>query len=467
MTKKNARTLVIGLLVIVVFLGIYLGVTWYTQSKENEQFQSEKQQAENAIVLSLAPEQIERLSFPGEEGALVFEQKEGVWINPEDTNFEMNPSRLNLLLNDLAALTATRILENAGDSEQYGLGEEAKKIAVTDTEGAEINIYFGRRNSSNHELYFRIGEDSDTVYLTSAALDSHFSGRLEDFAQYESFPEAAPESMRIFRVDKEEDSYVLDMPGDDNCTVTDEAGNSQKANLNIVGTMQNNLSNTNWAKNVEYYCRDFGTYGLDTPTALIEVVCEGADGESEERFTLSVGGQDEDENYYVRLDDSMQVHTIRQEYLADFVESKPTTFWSLTYSFVSIGDMEKLEVTADGETYTMQRMVESEGQENEEISWLVNGKNIAKNLFTDFYYACVSVTAQERLDEVPKVEGAPALELHYYLTDGSEKTIQYYEYDQNFYTVLYEDGTKAAHTNKLYVNTMLENLDAVVNALER
>ena len=127
MTKKNARTLVIGLLVIVVFLGIYLGVTWYTQSKENEQFQSEKQQAENAIVLSLAPEQIERLSFPGEEGALVFEQKEGVWINPEDTNFEMNPSRLNLLLNDLAALTATRILENAGDSEQYGLGEEAKK----------------------------------------------------------------------------------------------------------------------------------------------------------------------------------------------------------------------------------------------------------------------------------------------------------------------------------------------------
>ena len=79
----------------------------------------------------------------------------------------------------------------------------------------------------------------------------------------------------------------------------------------------------------------------------------------------------------------------------------------------------------------------------------------------------MSVTAQERLDEVPKVEGAPALELHYYLTDGSEKTIQYYEYDQNFYTVLYEDGTKAAHTNKLYVNTMLENLDAVVNALER
>lgn len=34
--------------------------------------------------------------------------------------------------------------------------------------------------------------------------------------------------MRIFRVDKEEDSYVLDMPGDDNCTVTDEAETPRK-----------------------------------------------------------------------------------------------------------------------------------------------------------------------------------------------------------------------------------------------
>lgn len=465
MTKKNVRTLVAGFLVIVVFLGIYLGVTRYTQIKEKEQSQSEKQQAENSIVLSLAPEQIQSLSFPGEEGEIVFERKDESWISPEDTEFVMNPSRLNLMLDDLAALTVTRTLENAGDPEQYGLGEKAKKISVTDTEGTETNIYLGSRNNSNHQLYIQIGKDPDTVYLTSAALDSHFSGRLEDFAQYESFPKAAPESMRIFRVEKETDSYVLDMPGDDNCTVTDEEGNVQKANLNIVGTMQNNLSNTNWAQNLEYHCRDFGKYGLDTPTAVIEVTYEASDSQAGEMFTLSVGGQDEDGNYYVRLDDSMQVHTIRQEYLTDFVESKPTTFWSLTYSFVSIGDMEKLEVSAAGKTYTMQRITEGSGQEEEEISWLVNGKSIEKNLFTDFYYACVSVTAQERLDEVPETEGEPVLALHYYLTDGSEKTIQYYEYDQNFYTVLYEDGTKAAHTNKLYVNTMLENLDAIENVL--
>lgn len=460
MTRKNTKKLIIGLLVIVLLLGAYAGVTLYTQRSEQKQSEEEQKQAENAIVLSLAPEQIQSLSFSGEDEVLTFEQKDGTWSSPADENFRMNTSKINTLLGDLAALTATRTIQEQEDLTQYGLGEEAGEISVTDTEGNETQIYYGKRNASNHELYFSVGEKTDTVYLTSAALDEHFSGRLKDFAQYESFPEVDPASMRVFQVEKEKDSYRLDMPGDDNCTVTDGEGNVQRANLNLVGTMQNNLSNISWAKNVEYYCKDFQAYGLEQPQAVIRVVYETDGDKAEEEFCLSVGALDENENYYVRLNDSAEVHTIRQEYLSDFVDSKPMAFWSLTYSFVSIGDMEKLEVSAFGEDHVIER--ESEQQD----VWLVDGKTVEKEMFTDFYYACVSVTAQERLDEVPKLETEPALELHYYLKDGSEKVIRYYEHDQNFYTVLYEDGTKAAYTNKLYVNTMLENLDIMLKALQ-
>ena len=44
------------------------------------------------------------------------------------------------------------------------------------------------------------------------------------------------------------------------------------------------------------------------------------------------------------------------------------------------------------------------------------------------------------------------------LNDGSTKDITYYKADQNFFTVVYENGTKAASTNKLYVNIMLDDL---------
>lgn len=467
MTKKNIKKLVAGLFVILVFVGVYFGVNIYMEKQAQQEMEAAQQEAEDAIVVSVDPDQIQTITFDGDEELLLFEKKDGSWYCPDDEHFVMNDSKISLMLNDLLALTATRTLEDVEDKGQYGLGNEAKQILVTDVDGKEISLYYGIRNTSTRDLYFQTDKDSDIVYMTGTALDSHFGGTLKDYAQYESFPEAQPSAMRIFDVKKaqSEDSYVLDMPGDDNCTVADEDGNSQKANLNLVGSMQQNLSNISWAKNVEYYCEDFAEYGLEKPQAVIAVTYD-EESEKDGHFTLSVGDRDENENYYVRLNDSMQVHTVRQEYLEDFVESKPTSFWSLTYSFVSIGDTETLEVISDGETYVMERIVENRGEENETVEWKVNGQDIEEKLFTDFYYACVSVTAQERLDAVPETEDVPVLDLHYYLTDGTEKTIQYYKYDQNFYTVVYEAGTNAAHTNKLYVNTMLENLERIKEALQ-
>lgn len=458
MTKKNIRTLLMGVVVLLLFGGIYLGVTMYTANTEKKQYEEAKKKAENAIVLSLDTTKLNRIAFPGDEGEIVFICENGVWGSPGDPEFQMNASRLNLMLGDFKALTATRTITRAEKPEQYGLGENARKVTVTDTDGKETSLFVGIRNSSSQGLYFQTEENSDTVYMTTAALDEHFFGTLKDYAVYEKFPEMDPATMRMFRVEKR-DPYLLDMPGDDKCTVTDGEGNTQPANLNLVGTMQQNLSRVIWVRNVEYHCTDPGLYGLEEPRAEIEIACEGSDGEMTS-FTLFVGDQDESGDYYVCLNDSAEVHTVGQEYLKDFVENKASGFWSLTYSFVSIGDLEAMEVTMGAETHRMERE-----DETADTLWLVDGKTADKELFTDFYYACVSVTAQERLEEIPQTEGRPALELHYYLADGTEKTIRYYEYDQNFYTVIYDNGTKAAHTNKLYVNTMLENMETMIEAL--
>lgn len=64
--------------------------------------------------------------------------------------------------------------------------------------------------------------------------------------------------------------------------------------------------------------------------------------------------------------------------------------------------------------------------------------------------------------EIPDVPGQADLKLEYHLTDGSTKTISYYEFDQNFYTVLYDNGESAAHTNKLYVNKMMDSLEELL-----
>ena len=52
----------------------------------------------------------------------------------------------------------------------------------------------------------------------------------------------------------------------------------------------------------------------------------------------------------------------------------------------------------------------------ESVKWLVDEQEVDEKLFADFYYACVSVTAQERLESVPEETGDEALACIY--TDG-------------------------------------------------
>lgn len=464
MDKKMIKRLIAALVLVIVAGIAYLFLLNYSEKKEQEENRKVQEEEAAAVVFATDTEEVSALSFEGEEETLSFEKKDGTWTYPEDPVFRMNESKIEKLLGDISSISCTRELDADGDLEQFGLEDPENTIRIALSDGTEQTLYVGNKNSSTHELYFQTEEKSDTVYMTETALDTDFSGKIQDFAAYTEFPKVEPETMTGFDVDKEEDPYVLVMTGDDKCTVEDGEGNSQLANLNLVGLVQDNVSNIIWYQDLEYNCRDYAPYGLEDPQMVLTVRYK--DGEEQKEFSLSVGDEDENGNYYARLNDLPEIHTIRGEYLKDLLESSASSYWSLTYSFVSIGDLDKLEVTKDGETHVLKREIQTTKGGLESTRWLVDDQPVEEELFTDFYYACVSVTAQERLDSVPEETGDEILKLVYTLTDGSQKEITYYEEDQNFYTVIYENGTKAAHTNKLYVNTMTDSLDRLLASME-
>ena len=464
MDTKKIKRLVIALVLVILAGVAYLVLLKYSDKKEEAESQKAQEEAEASVVFETDIDKVSSISFWGDDGKLTFEKKDDVWTYPEDSVFQMKDSRIQTLLADISSVSCTRELDAKGDLAQFGLEDPVNTIEITLSDGTEKVLYVGNKNTSTHELYFQTEEKSDTVYMTKTALDTDFSGTIQDFAAYTDFPKVSPETMTEFDVDKTQDSYVLVMTGDDQCTVEDEAGDSQLANLNLVGMVQDNVSNIIWYQDLEYNCSDYAQYGLDDPQMVLTVKYK--DGEEQKEFKLSVGDEDENGNYYARLNDLPEVHTIRGEYLTDLLESSASSYWSLTYSFVSIGDLDQLEVTKDGETHVLKKEIQTTKGGLESVKWLVDDQEVDEKLFTDFYYACVSVTAQERLDSVPDQTGDEVLKLVYTLTDGSQKEITYYEEDQNFYTVIYEDGTKAAHTNKLYVKTMTDDLDKLLESLK-
>ena len=461
MAERKKKKLIVGFLAVLILGAGYLALDMHLTREENEAKQRSEEQARSRIVLALEEEKLSSISFDGDEGSLTFVREKGNWICPLDADAVLDREKLSPLLADLSCLEVTRILEGGDDPALFGLGREARRIRITDTDAVEYELNIGVRNDGNGELYFTMTQNPDTIYMTRLPLDRDFSGSLGDFAWYEDCPRLPAEKIRRIQVDKEEDSYLLITPGDDSCTVEGDGNEPEPADLALVGRIQNQLANLSWLSDLEYRCRDFSLYGLDKPLAEIRVVLEGG-----EEAVFLVGETDEEGNYAVRLSGSGQVHSIRKEYLKDLLDSSARSFWSLSYSFVSIGDLESLTVTAGNEQHVLRRVSDNGLQTDENLHWFVDKREVDKEPFTRFYYDCVSVTAQERLPSVPQRLGDPVLLLDYLLKDGSHKTIRYYPADQNFYTAVYDNDSKAASTNRLYVEAMLESFRELLAAAD-
>ena len=507
--NRKKRIRLASMAVCVILLGAAYLAEDYILDRRQEKLTVEKEQAQEQLVrLSIDAEDIRELSFKGDDGDIIFNYDGEKWTAPEDEHFVMDPSAIGRLVKDLGSLTATRVLEDKETGEEasdegsekgsgqvkYGLEPARQTVTIKTEDGSEIKLYIGDRSDSSHELYAATSLEGGRVFLTKTALDEHFSGTLKSFALYEEVPAAPAEKIRSIKVEKETDSFTLNTPGDDTCSVTDEDGKTESADLSAAGTVLYLLEDLSWLHTLEYYANDPETlkqYGLDDPACAITVSLEGNGGEGDgaeedgaEEFTILTGGSDENGNYYVKLKGSDQVHSIRREYLASFVEGKAQSFWSLAFSFVSMSDLDRLDVIRENEEWTLRyvnsgssQAEESESKEENELTeetaetagtektekWLVNGKEVTKENFIGFFYACVSVTDQERLKEVREYDQEPELILRYYLTDGSIKELKYYPADQNFYTVIYDGGSKAASVNRIYVKGMLDALDELVS----
>src|SRR5699024_10538638 len=66
--------------------------------------------------------------------------------------------------------------------------------------------------------------------------------------------------------------------------------------------------------------------------------------------TLLVGSQDEDGNYYVKLEGNSGVHTMSESTLSAFLEMDELDYMDLYVNDVPMTDLDSLEVTFDGKT---------------------------------------------------------------------------------------------------------------------
>lgn len=218
-------------------------------------------------------------------------------------------------------------------------------------------------------------------------------------------------------------------------------------------------------------------------------------------------GDEIDGNRYVKVNDSKQVYTIPETSLTDIIDKNISDFYSLTVNYLTVNNLDSLEVQSEDGAHTVQvtretvkntedSTEESAGSEKEEgsgdtgeavadtdkenedaaentsdektgtaeaekISYTLDGKEIEETVFTTFYNKLINMAGQERLTEEYTPDKPAAFTFGFTDTEGQKTTVSYYEYDASFYAAV--TGDKVYLVNKMDVRDLTEAYQEMLN----
>ena len=539
--KKKTVKLVSAVVVLGVLCAAYEGVNFYVTSQE------EKETEENDTsvdLVSLEADDITAVSFTADQNEVEFDKKDDSWTEKSDANFPVNQDTVDSAVKGVASLTADQEISDVEDMSQYDLDNPQNTITLTTADG-DTSLQIGME-SSNNQYYVKKEDDDKNVYLVSSSSIEPFMGTLYDFAESGTFPSVTSATITDVKVDKE-NSYEITQDADNLFWNVSDGKTTEKADTTKAGTVTSAIGSLAYDKFVDYNCTDDSKYGFDDPYAVITVkyteeeavesdedseestdadteesttdeaaadTSEDADASDEDSsedeqetqtvektITIYVGDETGDDRY-VKVDDSKEVYTITKDSLTDILDSTMSDFYNLSVSYVSVNDLDSLEVqSADGD-HTINVVTETVKAEDEDTTddtdsdttdesstetsdesstdtdssdesssddeeetttttYKLDGEDLDESTFTTFYNKLINMTAQERLTEEYTPEGDPAYTFIFKDKDGKETTVKYYEYDTNFYAALVED--KVYLVNKMNVKDLDEAYQKMVN----
>ncbi len=494
--KSKTVKMISAVIALGVLCGAYAGVKTYVSSQEAKESEAEDK---SETVTDISSDDVKSVAYTADQDNVELDKEDNGWVRKDETDFPLNQDSVDSAVNNAIQLTADQKITDVEDLSEYDLDSPQNEIKITTEDGTETVLQVGMENSSTSQYYVKKADDDKTVYLVSQSSLEPFMGSVYDnMAQSETFPTVTTATISDVKVDKE-DGYELKQDPDDLFWTVSDDKNSEKADTSKAGEVTSAIGSMAYDKFVDYNCTDDSKYGFDNPYAVItakyteEETTEdttdeketadtsedenadttevsgdsekSADEESTEDNAVTVDkeitiyvGDETDGDRYVKVNDSDQVYTVTTDSLSAILDSNASDFYSMSVNYVSVNDLDSLEVQSADGTHTVNVTRETSKEEEDEDSeetttttYSLDGKDADETAFTTFYNKLINMTAQERAED-SKPEDDPAYTFTFTKTDGTTLTTEYYEYDTNFYAAVVED--KVYLVNKMNVRDM-------------
>lgn len=314
--KKKGVTLAVG----AVLLGCLFG-TYALLKSYNETAEKEAEAAENQPVLDIDTEDIKALSFLSGDTQAEFEDTEDGWILKEDETFPVNEGSIESVLSDLASLSAVRTLTDIEDVSEYGFDEPQNTITFADAKGRETKIVIGAANEGTGDDYMMLNEDTSIVYTISSSLRTSISEDLYDYALSESLPVIYNNDVNSVTVEQGDGGYRI-YQEEDIWYVENEDGEIAEADGDAIDPAVSTVLNSlNYKDFLEYNCEDGTEYGLDDDAVRLTILYqEETEDTVQKKLAFRIGDKDANEDYYVQMEGSKEVHTLSGAILSELLD---------------------------------------------------------------------------------------------------------------------------------------------------
>ena len=485
---KKSTKLVSAVVVLAVLGGVYVGLNTYVSKEEKTESSEEESKTE---VFSVKTDDIKSLEFIVDKKEVTFEKKDDSWVKKDETAFPVNQTTLDSAASAIEKVEADRVLEDVEDLTEYGLDSPSNTVTV-DTADGTTKLNIGDENTSTNQYYISRDDDDSTVYVVAADTVSPFMNSLYDYAQGEDFPTIDSSTVKKVQVSEDKDSYD---------------GNSDKesADTTAAGNVTSGLGNFAFDQFVNYNAEDLSQYGLDKPYATIAVdyqeevkndstdstesgendsmasesdsessdttdtdsSSEDADGKTttvDKQLVIYVGDEAGDGSRYVTVDNK-QIYTMSTDTLSAVIDKTPSDLWSLIVNYLSVKNLDQLQVTYGETTSTVnvsrETSTDDDGNEKETTTYQLDGKEIESTTFTTFYNKLINMAGQKRLTDAYTPAADPEMTAVFTDSDKNQTTVTFYTYDTNYYAAVV--GDKVFLVNKMTVKEMFNAYETMVN----
>jgi hypothetical protein len=474
MSRSKKLYILLGVLVVISLITFI--VSRVEQKKEDIKNSDE-------TILAIPSDDVTVLSWETEDASFAF-HKDGTWLYDEDEDFPVDEEEIDELLSMFEDFGAAFIIENVDDFGQYGLDDPVGSIHL-ETADETYEISLGGFSTMDSERYVSIGDGN--VYLVKTDPYDSFDIEISALIDNDEIPDLS-DAMKISYSGTESGDVIYNANLESDCAddVYYTTVNSTKKSLDTsrVSSYLSTLRYLGLTDYVTYAATsdDLSSYGLATPELTLVISYTDEDNASQ-TITLTFGRDEEQQKAvadalaeadgdaadtesaatatsssvggYVRVNDSAIVYALSA---SDYEAALTISYNDLRHKNVFTADfaeVDKLEVTLDGETYTF---LASGDTDSRTYTYLENEIDM-----TDIESSLTALSADSFTDEKPSGTQEITLTLYRNVDTEDESTseIALYRYSGSECLAV-KDGESFGFVDRSSVTDLTEAVYAIV-----